>query len=58
MADKSMLTCPECGYRLYYRFTCRVPEHLSGRECERVKDCPNCKARFMTREVITRKLPS
>lgn len=58
MADKSYLNCPDCGERLVFGYTCRVPEHMQGRECERVKDCPNCKARFMTREVITRKLPT
>lgn len=57
MADKHMLTCPDCGQRLHYRYICRVPEHMVGRECERVKECPNCKSRFMTRETITRKLP-
>lgn len=58
MSDKSQLVCPDCGVRLYYKHLCRVPDHLTGRECERIKTCPNCKQLFMTREVITRKLPS
>lgn len=57
MADKSFLACPDCGHTLVRLYCCRVPEHLQGREYERVRECPNCKHRYMTREVITRKLP-
>ena len=57
MTDKHMLTCPDCGTRLVYKYLCRVPEHMVGRECERVKLCPNCRQHYMTREVVTRKLP-
>lgn len=58
MAEKPCLTCPDCGYTLVRLYACRVPEHLYGREHERVRECPNCMQRYMTREVITRKLPS
>ena len=53
-----MLTCPDCGTRLIYKHLCRVPDHAVGRECERVKLCPNCRQQYMTREVVTRKLPN
>lgn len=58
MDDKSRLNCPDCGTRLYHKRTLRVPDHMQGRECERVRWCPHCKLDYMTREVITRKLPS
>ena len=57
MNDKPCLTCPDCGEKLLRLYACRVHEHLYGREHERVRECPNCKARYMTREVVTRKLP-
>ena len=58
MSEKSCLVCPDCGTTLIRLYACRVPEHLHGREMERVRECPNCKQRFMTLEVVTRKLPS
>lgn len=57
MAGKSALTCPDCGHRLYFQHKCRANEPDNGRECERVRYCPGCGRRYLTRETVTRKLP-
>lgn len=48
---RSALRCPDCGGCLARIYTLsRTPD-----ECVRIRRCLKCKAKFETREIVTRK---